>query len=48
MIHENMKCETILSHIGEFGVDEWSWELDGKETNKDSVLRYIINIHLLS
>ena len=48
VIYENMKCKTTLSHIGEPGVDEWNWILDGNKTDKDSALRYINNIHLLS
>ena len=48
VIYENMKCKTTLSHIGEPGVDEWWWELDGQKTDKDSALKYINNIHLLS
>lgn len=48
VIYENMKCKTTLSHIGEPGVDEWSWELDGQKTDKDSAVRYIKNIQLLS
>lgn len=47
VIYENMKCKTTLSHIGEPGVDEWIWELDGQRTVKDGALRHINNIHLL-
>ena len=48
MIYENMKCKTTISHIGEPGIDEWRWEMDGKKVDKNNVVRYIKNLYLLS
>lgn len=48
VIYENMKCKTTISHIGEPGIDEWRWEMDGKKVDKNNVVRYIKNLYLLS
>lgn len=48
VIYENMKCKTTISHIGEPGIDEWRWVMDGKKVDKNNVVRYIKNLYLLS